>query len=145
MNSTEEIRARCGIIATTEIAWFDPSKHPPPFDMKLMLMMAGNRSNDAGRSWQPYTVVMTGRVAQRGPSDEYDDELTIDAYRAGDSREFMDYQFCLEDDDGEELDDWWSDSIVAWAYYPLGVGQQAIDIERQRQADKGIANWSASI
>ena len=36
-------------------------------------------------------------------------------------------------DDGETLD-WYSDSIIAWAYYPLGVAQTAFDIEKARQA-----------
>lgn len=133
------------IISNTDIAWFNPSVNPPPFDMKLLLMMAGSRSKDAGRSWEPYTIVITGRVTERGSSDEYEDGLTIDEYLAGDASDFLDFQFCLADDDGEELDDWWSDSIVAWAYYPLGAGQLAIDIERKRQADKGIANWSATL
>lgn len=39
----------------------------------------------------------------------------------------------LKDDDGETLD-WYSDSIIAWAYYPLGVAQTAFEIEKARQA-----------
>ena len=30
--------------------------------------------------------------------------------------------------------DWYSDSIVAWAYYPLGIAQTAVNVERERQA-----------
>ena len=47
-------------------------------------------------------------------------------YKLGDS-------FNLKDEDGEVLD-WYSDSIVAWAYYPLGIAQTAVNVERERQA-----------
>jgi len=30
--------------------------------------------------------------------------------------------------------DWYSDSMVAWAYYPLGIAQTAWNVERERQA-----------
>ena len=39
----------------------------------------------------------------------------------------------VSDEDGEVLD-WYSDSIVAWAYYPLGIAQTAVNVERERQA-----------
>jgi hypothetical protein len=29
--------------------------------------------------------------------------------------------------------DWYSDSIVAWAYYPLRIAQTAVNVERERQ------------
>lgn len=133
------------LIATTEIGWFNPTVSPPPFDMKLLVMLAGSRSDDAGRSFTPYTVVMTAKVTQIGPGDDLDDTLAIDDFWAGNAADYLDFQFYLEDDDGMEIDDWYSDAIVAWAYYPLHVAQDAIEIERKRQAENGIANWSASL
>ena len=52
---------------------------------------------------------------------------------SGDQTDFLDFQFDLKDEDGEVLD-WCSDSIVAWAYYPLGFAQTAVNVERERQA-----------
>ena len=121
------------LIGTTETGWFNPGVNPPPFDMKLLLMVAGSRSEDCGRTFEPYTVVMTAYVQQQGPGDEYDDETAFDEYMSGDQTDFLDFQFDLKDEDGEVLD-WYSDSIVAWAYYPLGIAQTAVNVERERQA-----------
>ena len=121
------------LIGTTETGWFNPGVNPPPFDMKLLLMVAGSRSEDCGRTFEPYTVVMTAYVQQQGPGDEYDDETAFDEYMSGDQTDFLDFQFDLKDDEGEVLD-WYSDSIVAWAYYPLGIAQTAVNVERERQA-----------
>ena len=121
------------LIGTTETGWFNPGANPPPFDMKLLLMVAGSRSEDCGRTFEPYTVVMTAYVQQQGPGDEYDDEPAFDEYMAGDQTDFLDFQFNLKDEDGEVLD-WDSDSIVAWTYYPLGIAQTAVNVERERQA-----------
>ena len=118
------------LIGTTETGWFNPGANPPPFDMKLLLMVAGSRSEDCGRTFEPYTVVMTAYVQQQGPGDEYDDEPAFDEYMAGDQTDFLDFQFNLKDEDGEVLD-WYSDSIVAWAYYPLGIAQTAVNVERE--------------
>jgi len=122
------------LICSTEIGWFNPSKNPPPFDMKLLVMVAGNRSDDGGFTWEPYTQVLTATVKQTGPSDEYDDVTTIDEYLAGDRKDFMNFQFDLEDADGNNIEDWWTDSIIAWAYYPLAAAQIAVELEKQRQA-----------
>ena len=121
------------LIGTTETGWFNPGVNPPPFDMKLLLMVAGSRSEDCGRTFETYTVVMTAYVQQQGPGDEYDDEPAFDEYMSGDQTDFLDFQFDLKDEDGEVLD-WYSDSIVAWAYYPLGIAQTAVNVERERQA-----------
>lgn len=121
------------LIGTTETGWFNPGVNPPPFDMKLLLMVAGVRSEDCGRTFESYSVVMTAYVQQQGPGDEYDDEPACDEYMSGDKTDFLDFQFDLKDEDGEVLD-WYSDSIVAWAYYPLGIAQTAVNVERERQA-----------
>jgi hypothetical protein len=84
--------------------------------MKLLLMVAGSRSDDCGRTFEPYTVVITACIQQQGPGDEYDDEQAFDEYMAGDQTDFLEFQFNLKDEDGEVLD-WYSDSIVAWAYF----------------------------
>ena len=55
------------LIGTTETGWFNPGVNPPPFDMKLLLMVAGSRSEDCGRTFEPYTVVMTAYVQQQWP------------------------------------------------------------------------------
>lgn len=121
------------LIGTTETGWFNPGVNPPPFDMKLLLMVAGSRSVDCCRSFEPYTVVMTAYVQRQGPGDECDDEPAFDEYMSGDQTDFLDFQFDLKDEDGEVLD-WYSDNIVAWAYYPLGIAQTAVNVERERQA-----------
>lgn len=71
-------------------------------------------------------------TAPSRPGDEYD-EPAFDEYMSGDKTDFLDFQFYLKDEDGEVLD-WYSDSIVAWAYYPLGIAQTAVNVERERQA-----------
>ena len=119
-------------LAKVEIAWFNPALLAPPFDMKLLLMVAGSRSTDAGKHWEAYTQVMTGYVKQTSPSDEYEDSLAVDEFQASATANFLDYQFDLHDEDGNAIDDWWSDGIVAWAYYPLAAGQAAIDASKAR-------------
>ena len=54
------------LIGTTETGWFNPGVNPPPFDMKLLLMVAGSHSEDCGKTFEPYTVVMTAYVQQQG-------------------------------------------------------------------------------
>lgn len=119
-------------LAKVEIAWFNPALLAPPFDMKLLLMVAGSKSEDAGKSWEDYTLVLTGYVKQTSPSDECEDELAVDEFQASATASFLDYQFDLHDDDGNPIEDWWSDGIVAWAYYPIGAGQAAIDASKAR-------------
>lgn len=119
-------------LAKVEIAWFNPALLAPPFDMKLLLMVAGSRSTDAGKSWEAYTQVMTGYVKQTSPNDEFDDNLEAAEFQDSPTANFLDYQFDLHDEDGNVIDDWWSDGIVAWAYYPLAAGQAAIDASKAR-------------
>lgn len=121
------------MIGMTETGWFNPGVNPPPFEMKLLLMVAGSRSNDCGRTFETYTEVLTGYVQEEGPGDAYDDITAHDEYIAGDKADFLDFQFYLKDENGEELD-WYSDSIVTWAYYPLGIAQTAVNVEQERQA-----------
>jgi hypothetical protein len=115
------------LIGTTETSWFNPGVNPPPFDMKLLLMVAGSRSEDCGRTYETYTQVMTAYVQKTGPGDEYDDEPAYDEFMGCGANEFLGFQFYLKDEDGEVLD-WYSDSIVAWAYYPLGIAQTAVNM-----------------
>ena len=119
-----------GIIKTN---WFNPETNPPPFNIKLLLMVAGSRSEDCGRTFEDYTEVKTAYVQQQGPGDEYDEEPAFDEYMSGDQTDFLDFQFDLKGEDGEVLD-WYSDNIVAWAYYPLRIAQTAMNVERDRQA-----------
>lgn len=121
------------VIGSHETAWFNPAILRPPFNMKLLLMVAGSRSEDCGRTFEIYTAVLTASVQKTSPSDEYDDTTAIDEFEAGDRTDFMEYQFHLHDHEGEVLD-WYSDSIVAWAYYPVRVGQEAVELERARHA-----------
>lgn len=100
--------------------------------MKLLLMVAGSRSDDCCQTFEYYTLVMTAYVQQQSPGDEYVDEPAFDEYMAGDKTDFLDFQFLLKDEDGEVLD-WCSENIVAWAYYPIGIAQTAVDVERERQ------------
>lgn len=79
------------IIGTTEIAWFNPSVTPPPFGMKLLVMVAGSRSEDCGRTFEPYTVVLTAYVQTTSPSDEYDDISALDEFEAGNRKDFLDF------------------------------------------------------
>lgn len=120
-------------LAKTEIAWFNPAKLPPPFDMKLLLMVAGSTSHDAGKTWDAYTLILTGEVLKTSPSDEYEDISAYDEWMASDQTQYGDFQFELSDGTSsitDGLEDWLSDSIVAWAYYPLAVGQAAIDASK---------------
>lgn len=121
------------MIGNTETGWFNPGVNPPPFGLKLLLMVAGSRSDDCGRTFETYTEVLTAYVEKTGPGDDYDDQTAHEEYIAGDKTDFLDFQFYLKDDDGEEID-WYSDSVVAWAYYPLGIAQTAVNVERERQA-----------
>lgn len=121
------------IIESTVISWFDPGVYPPPFDRKLLLMVAGWRSDACGGMFEPYTVVLTAYVQTSGPDDAYNGVSTLDEFEAGGREGFLDFQFNLKSDDGETLD-WYSDSIIAWAYYPLNVEQTAFEVEKARQA-----------
>ena len=121
------------LIGITEVDWFNPSVNPPPFNAKLLVMVAGSRSDGFGRPLEPYTEVITAYVQRQGPGDEYDDEPAFDEYMAGDQTDFLDFQFYLIDVDGETLY-WFSDAIVSWAYYPSGIAQTAVNVERERQA-----------
>lgn len=121
------------IIGTTGITWFDPSKHPPPFNIRLLLMVAGSTSEDAGRTWEAYTNIITAKISRVGSTDEYGLDPAIDDYEAGPRDDFLEYQFMLTDDDGNEIEDWYSDGMVAWAYYPLGVAQDAVRVSNERQ------------
>jgi hypothetical protein len=125
------------IIGKTETAWVNPAIMPPPFDMKLLLMVGGSISDDCGRTWQRYTHVFAASIRTTSPGDAYDDITAIDEYLAGDRTDFLQYQFYLLGGDEAPIDDWCSDSIIAWAYYPLGVAQLAVDahVERERSAE----------
>lgn len=82
-NKRQEGDMASQLIGTTETGWFNTGVSPPPFDTKLLLMVAGSRSEDCGRTFEPYTVVMTAYVKQQGPCDEYDDEPAFDEYMSG--------------------------------------------------------------
>ena len=113
---------------TTEITWFNPSDHPPPFDLLIWAVFAGQRTNDWGRTWETYTQVNSVKVLKTGACDEYNDTSDYDDFMAGDKTDFMDYQFNLEDYGSENMmDDWYSDAIVAWAYAPLAATQQMVE------------------
>ena len=118
-------------IGIHEICWFSPEINPPPFETKLLLMVAGSRSDDCGGTFEVYTDVFTGLVQTTGPGDEYDDKTAHEEYISGDKTDFLDFQFYLQAENGDESD-FYSDSIVAWAYYPLEVAKTAINVERDR-------------
>ena len=124
------------MIGLAEIGWFNPGVNPPPFETKLLLMVADSRSNDCGRTFETYTEVLTGSVQESGPGDEYDDQTAHEGFIAGEKDEFLEYQFFIHTENGDESD-WYSDSIVAWAYYPLGISQTAVNTELARQAAIG--------
>jgi hypothetical protein len=124
-------------LAKMEIAWFNPAKLPPPFDMKLLLMVAGSTSHDAGQTWNAYTLILTGEVLKTSPSDEHEDASAYDEWMASDQTQYGDFQFELSDGTSsitDGLEDWLSDSIVAWAYYPVAAGQAAIDASKKAMA-----------
>jgi len=129
----QEIELTSQMIGAAEIGWFNPGVKAPPFETKLMLMVAGSRSDDCCKTFEVYTEVVTARVQEAGPGDDYDDVTAHAEFIAGEGTEFLEYQFYLKNEAGDELD-WYSDSIVAWAYYPLGIAQAAVDVERERQA-----------
>lgn len=120
------------VISANEMDWFNPGVVPPPFETKLLLMLAGTRSNDACRTYEAYTEVVTGYVQESGPSDDSADVTAHDEYIAGDHADFLSFQFFIKGENGDESD-WYSDSIVAWAEYPLNVERIAVATERKRQ------------
>lgn len=124
------------MIGDSVIGWFNPVVNPPPFEMKLLLMVAGMRSNNCGLTFEPYTEVITASVQEYSPADEGSDCSEFEEYVAGDKADFLDFQFFLKDDRAGDEFDWYSDSIVAWAYYPLGIAQAAInEAERREQRE----------
>lgn len=112
---------------TTEITWFNPATNPPPFDLLIWVVLAGQRTNDAGRTWETYTQVNSVKIRTTGPGDEYDEVSAHDEYIAGEATAFMDFQFNLEDYGSEDEMDWYSDAIVAWTYAPFSATQQMVD------------------
>lgn len=103
---------------TISTVWFNPSEFPPPFGQKILAMVAGNRSTDAGQTFERYTDILTAYVQKEGVNDEYEEVTAYEEYVAGESTNFMDFQFMLENEDGEELD-WYSDNIIGWSLYPV--------------------------
>ncbi len=105
------------------ITWFDPCTNPPPFGTKLLLMLSGHNSHDAGATYQAYSIVLTGRIKEGGPADDWEDTLTIDDWLSSDQADFPNYQFYIHAEDTDDESDWFSDSIIAWALYPDGVAK----------------------
>ncbi len=108
-------------LQSKEISWFDPKSNPPPFGEKLLMMVSGSNSYDCGRTFNPYSVILTGTIKESGPGDDYEETLTIDDWLSSDRTNFPDFQFHIEVDDTEEESDWCSDSIIAWANYPQNI------------------------
>ncbi len=123
------------MIGSMETDWFNPAINPPPFEEKLLLLVAGSRSNDCCRTYETYTEILTAYVQETGPGDAYDDETAHEEYISGDKTDFLDFQFDLQDENGGDLD-WYSDSIIAWAYYPIDIAEAAIAIEQKRQGSE---------
>lgn len=112
---------------TTEITWFNPATNPPPFDLLIWVVLAGQRTNDGCRTWETYTQVNSVKILTTSPGDEYDEVSAHDEYIAGEATDFMDFQFNLEDYGSEDEMDWYSDAIVAWAYAPFSATKQMVD------------------
>lgn len=112
---------------TTEITWFNPATNPPPFDLLIWVVLAGQRTSDACRTWETYTQVNSVKIRTTSPGDEYDEVSAHDEYIAGEATDFMDFQFNLDDYGSEDEMDWYSDAIVAWAYPPFSATQQMVD------------------
>lgn len=121
------------MIGVTETGWFNPGVNPPPFDMKLLLMVAGLRTDDSRHTSEAYTEVLTAYVQKTGPNDYYSDITQFDELISDGGKAFLAYRFELKNEDGFVFD-WCSDSIVAWAYYPIGIVQTAVAVKNSRQA-----------
>ena len=101
--------------------------------MKLLLMVAGLRTDDSRHTSEAYTEVLTAYVQKTGPNDYYSDITQFDELISDGGKAFLGYRFALKNEDGI-LFDWCSDSIVAWAYYPLGIAQTAVTVKNAWQA-----------
>ena len=109
----------------TKITWFKPNEKTPPFDEQILVLLGGQGSNDAGRTFQRYVKVANVVMLE----ESINDEESGSEYQAFQDDErgpgcFDDYQFFLiEYSDhtyGDETNvlDWHSDAIVAWAPMP---------------------------
>lgn len=104
-----------------QIDWIDPKVMTPPFDTQILVVMGGNGSNDAARSWNKYVTVRNVIISKRSPNDDE----PCDEYEAlcESEDEFDQFQFYVFDyadytyGMGEDADtDWYSDSIICWAF-----------------------------
>ena len=111
----------------TDLTWFDPSTTPPPFNVRLLAMLAGFKLTKGGKV-KHTTVVHTVVITKAG---EVECEYTLySAYVDAGEKDFNQYPFVMLDDDGEEMCRT-SDSIVFWAHYPRKLEKQAYDMYRE--------------
>lgn len=107
-----------------EIKWIDPRTQVPPFDEQILVVLGGNGSDDACRTWQRYVKVANVIISKRSPNDDEPcDEYT--EFFAGNQSDYNQFQFYVFDyadytygmgEDSES--DWFSDSIMFWAPMP---------------------------
>ena len=104
------------------ITWFRPDEVSPPFNIKILMMMASQTSHDAGRTYHTTTEIITGMIADYGE----DDPEILEDFLKDVPANFREYQFCILTGPFEEVSDFYSDDIIAWAYYPVDVETAAL-------------------
>lgn len=108
----------------TEIQWRNPANDVPPFDEKIIVMLAGSIKEGLS-PWRGYTVIETVSVSKASPNDDDDVNETYRDFVEEGKVNFDDFQFYLLDNDGDESD-WYSDQIVMWAHYPAELEALAL-------------------
>ena len=100
---------------TTEIIWRRPEQETPPFNERILVSLGSWR--DRGQGFKPHSLISHLLIMMYDAnSDEDEGAAMYHELESGESK-WDDLQFQLLDDDDEPLD-FYSDSIMWWAYPP---------------------------
>ena len=100
---------------TTEIIWHRPEQETPPFNERILASLGSWR--DRGRGFKAHSLIVCLFIMMRDADGDEDEGATMnDELESGESK-WDDLQFQLLDDDDDPLD-FYSDSIMWWAYPP---------------------------
>jgi len=100
----------------TVLNWHNPDETPPPFGERILI---ATRTWDLPSSnrppvWNFDVVTMTKQsINDDAPKSEYA------AWESGSEYPFSQYQFLLRSQNGDEIDGFFSDSIVFWSELPV--------------------------
>lgn len=100
----------------TTLVWHDPNKTPPRFETPILVALGSWQ--DQGYGFHAHTTIKTVSIMEMdADSDVSQGEEMVTDVLSGDAK-WDDLQFTMHDEDGEEISDCYSDSIMWWAEIP---------------------------